>query len=121
MDIEQEQLIPLEDSAISSILNDISAKLTKVPKKRLTKDKITQKAHLNVPSELKQHYVDILHKHQIEISANKYDLGLAKNYKHKIHLKVNNLVYHKQFKILKAHLTFIEQSLDEWLKLGVIK
>ncbi len=54
-------------------------------------------------------------KHQKAISINKYDLGLAKDFKHKIHLKYNNLVYRKQFKIPEAHLNFIEQSLDEWL------
>jgi hypothetical protein len=30
-------------------------------------------------------------------------------------------VYRKQFKIPEAHQQFIEQSLDEWLKLGVLK
>jgi hypothetical protein len=30
-------------------------------------------------------------------------------------------VYRKQFKIPEVHLQFIEQSLEEWLKLGVVK
>ncbi len=30
-------------------------------------------------------------------------------------------MYRKQFKIPEAHQNFIEQSLDEWLKLGVVK
>jgi hypothetical protein len=30
-------------------------------------------------------------------------------------------VYRKQFKIPEAHQNFNEQSLDEWLKLGVVK
>jgi len=46
---------------------------------------------------------------------------LATNFKHKIHLKDNAPVYKKQFKIPEAHQIFIEQSLDEWLKLGVVK
>jgi len=62
-----------------------------------------------------------LHKHQQAISANKYDLGLATNFIHKIHLKDNAPVYRKQFKIPVAHQNFIEQSLDEWLKLSVVK
>ncbi len=65
-------------------------------------------------------YID-RYKHQQAISVNKYDLGLATNFKHKIHLKDNNPVYRKQFKIPEAHQNFIEQSLDEWLKLGVVK
>ncbi len=52
---------------------------------------------------------------------NKYDLGLAKNFLHKIHLKTQDPVYWKQFKILEAHHHFIEPTLDEWLKLGVVK
>jgi hypothetical protein len=65
--------------------------------------------------------VDILYKHQKAISANKYDLSLASHYKHKINLKDNSPVYRKQFKIPEAHQQFIEQSLEEWLKLGVVK
>ena len=65
--------------------------------------------------------MDILCKHQDALSIDKYDLGLAKNFKHKIHLKTQNPLDQKQFKILEAHCQFIEQTLDEWLKLGVIK
>ncbi len=92
-----------------------------MPKKKLTKIEITEKAHLNVPNEYKSKYVDILYKHKKAISANKYDLGLATNYKYIIHLKENSPVYRKQFKIPRAHQHFIEQSLDEWLKQGVVK
>jgi hypothetical protein len=74
-----------------------------------------------VPSEFKNCYVDILYKHQKAISANKCDLGLVTNYKHKIHLKDNSPMYRKQFKIPEAHQSFIKQSLQEWLKLGVVK
>ncbi len=121
MDAEPDNLIPLEDSTISAILQNIEKLLPQVPKKKLTKSKIALKAHLNVPEQYKQKYIDILYKHQQAISANKYDLGLATNFKHKIHLKDNDPVYRKQFKIPEAHQNFIEQSLDEWLKLGVVK
>jgi hypothetical protein len=46
---------------------------------------------------------------------------LAKDFRHKIHLKNQDPVYRKQFKIPEAHHKFIEQTLDEWLILGVIK
>ncbi len=106
---------------ISAILSDIDNKLPKVPKKKLTKDEIATKSHLNVPNKYRQKYIDIIYKHQKGISVNKYDLGLATNFKHKIHLKDNNPVYRKQFKIPEAHQNFIEQLLEEWLKLGVVK
>jgi len=60
MDTETDDLIPLEDSTISAILNDIDKQLPKVPQKKLTKAEIAEKAHLNVPSEYKNCYVDIL-------------------------------------------------------------
>jgi len=89
MDIETDDLIPLEDSTIAAIPTDIDKHLPKVPKKKLTRIKMAEKAHLNTPNEYKTKYVDILYKHQKATSANKYDLGLATNYKHKIHLKDN--------------------------------
>jgi hypothetical protein len=76
---------------------------------------------LNVPEEFKQKYIDILYKHQVAIGVNKMDFGRAKNLTHKIHLKDNNPVYCKQFKIPEAHQNFIEATLDEWLKLGVVR
>ncbi len=121
MDVEKDELIPMEDSTIAAILSDIDKHLPKVPKKKLTKAEIAAKANLHVPNEYKDRYVDILYIHQKAISANKYDLGLASHYKHKIHLKDNSPVYRKQFKIPEAHQQFIEQSLEEWLKLGVVK
>ncbi len=121
MDTEPDEPIPMEDSTISAILQNIEKKLPKVPKRKLTRDEIAAIAHLNVPQEFKNKYINILYKHQQAISVNKYDLGLATNFKHKIHLKDNNPVYRKQFKIPEAHQNFIEQSLDEWLKLGVVK
>ncbi len=51
----------------------------------------------------------------------RYDLGLASNYKHRIHLKNEDPVYRKQFKISEAHHNFSEQTLEEWHKLGVVR
>jgi hypothetical protein len=87
----------------------------------LTEQDIAEKVHLNMPSENKKLYIDILFKHQQAISANKYDLGLATNFKHRIYHKDNAPVYRKQLKIPEAHPNYIEQLLDEWLKLGVVK
>ncbi len=49
------------------------------------------------------------------------DLGHAKNFTHKIYLKDNKPVYHKQLKIPEAHQNIIESTLEEWLELGVVK
>jgi len=98
-----------------------SPKVPKVPKKQFTRDEIAQKAKLQVPTEYKKRYIDILFKHQKAISVDKFDLGRANNFTHRIYLKDNEPVYHKQFKIPEAHQSFIEATLDEWLKLGVVK
>jgi hypothetical protein len=60
-------------------------------------------------------------KHEDILSIDNYDLGLAKDFKHKIHLKMQDPVYRKQFKIPEAHQQFMELTLDEWLKLGAVK
>ncbi len=54
MDAEPNEPIPMEDSTISAILQDLDNKFPKVPKRKLTKDEIAAKAHLNVPQELKK-------------------------------------------------------------------
>jgi hypothetical protein len=103
------------------LISDIAEQLPKVPKRKFTRQEIEQKANLKVPEQFKGKYLDILFKHQDAISINKFDLGRAKNFTHKIFLKNDNPVYRKQFKIPEAHQTFIEAALDEWLKLGVVK
>jgi len=60
-------------------------------------------------------------KHQDALSTIKYDLSLAKDFIHKIHLKMQGPVYRKQLKMPDAHHQFNKQTLDEWLKLGVFK
>ena len=60
-------------------------------------------------------------KHFQVISVKKNDLGRAKDFFHKIHMKENEPKYHKQFKIPDAHRIFLEESLAEWLKLGEVQ
>ncbi len=118
LEFESEQCVPLNEDTVASIISSIEQKFPKVMKKHFSCDEIAQKANLNVPDEFKQRYIDILYKHQAAISVNKMDLARAKNFTHKIHLKDNNPMYRKQFKIPDAHQNFIEITLDKWLKLG---
>jgi hypothetical protein len=121
LEIEEEEIIPLADDIIATLCADIHERLPKVIKWIFLKENIAQVYKLQVPNEFKNQYINILYKHQDTITIDKYDLGLAKNYSHRKHLKNNYLAYHKQFKIPEDHQTFIEQTLEEWLKLGVIK
>jgi hypothetical protein len=58
---------------------------------------------------------------QAAISANKYDLGLATNFKHRIHLKDNAPVYRKQLKYQKLIRTLLNNHWMSCSKLGVVK
>jgi hypothetical protein len=109
MDLDRDKLIPGEDSVISS------EKLNKnLPKRKLTKEEIMQKSHVDWQSQFKQRYLDILFKRQNPISANKFNLGITKNFKHENHLKDDKPDYRKQL-----HNNCTEQSLEKWFKLGV--
>ena len=119
--MEEDELYPLTDEAAAGICAVIKDQLSNSPTKRLTKEEIAKRCHLQVPEQYKGEYLDLLYKYQGAISTDKFDLGLARNYKHKIHLKNEDPVYRKQFKIPEAHHQFIEQTLEEWLKLGVVR
>jgi hypothetical protein len=84
MEIEDEDMIPLTDDFISSVCHDIYTCFLKVKRKRLSRDDIQKRSHLQVADEFKEQYIDILHKHQDALSINKYDLRLAKDFMHKI-------------------------------------
>jgi hypothetical protein len=119
--LKQEACIPLSDSTISALISEIHNKFPKLPKMKFSREDIARKANLQVPLKYKSNYIDILYKHQDAIHINKFDLGRAKNFTYKIHLKDNAPMYRKHFKIPEAHQTLIEATLDEWLKLGVVK
>jgi len=55
------------------------------------------------------------------LSASTIMTWVSPRISNKIHLKTQDPVYRKQFKTPEAHHQFIEQKLDEWLKLGVVK
>jgi len=46
---------------------------------------------------------------------------MAKNFFHRIVLKDDGSVYRKQYQIPEAHNAFIDETLTEWLKLGVVR
>jgi len=119
--MEEDELYPLTDETAANICAVIKSNIPSTPRIQLTRDDIARHCNLPVPEEFKAQYLDILFKHQEVISINKYDLGLARNYKHRIHLKNENPVYRKQFKIPEANHNFIEQTLEEWLKLAVVR
>ena len=91
------------------------------PNKFLSDQEIADRANLNVPEQFKEKYLQLLRKHRKVISVSKTDLGRCKTYKHRLYLKDDQPVYHKQFPLKPDHQTFVEQSLKEWLRLGVVR
>ena len=99
------QITPLSSEKVKSIIDSICP--VKLKSENLCHSHIKSKANLNLPSEFKSRYVDILFKHRAAISIGKHDLGWAKNFQHRIHLKDSNPVYRKQFKIPDSHHDFL--------------
>ncbi len=120
IDTETTTPIPLDDDSLATICDQIYQRLPKVKKKTWTRNEIEKRCHLGAPEEYRAHYIDTLFRHQAAVGVDKYDLGLAKDFSHRIHLKDDKLIYRKQFNLPEAHNRFIDQTLDEWLKLGVI-
>jgi hypothetical protein len=98
-----------------------SERLPKVKKKTWTRKEIEERCHLGALEKYRAWYIDTLFKHQAAISKNKYDLGLPMDFLHKIHLKDHQPTYWKQFKLPEMHHQIIKQTLNEWLKLGVVQ
>jgi hypothetical protein len=92
LEFEPEECIPMTEDSISAIISKIHQKFPKVPKKQFTRDEIEQRAKLQVPNEYKKRYIDILFKHQKAISVDKFDLGKASNFTHKIYLSLSQTI-----------------------------
>jgi hypothetical protein len=120
VDTETTTPIPLDNDSLATICEQIHQRLPKVKKRMWTRKEIEDKCHLRAPEPYRSQYIDTLFRYQAAISIDKYDLGLAKDFTHQIHLKDDQPIFRKQFNLLVAHTQFIEQTLDEWLKLGVV-
>ena len=120
---DQSDIEPTSDEKAKELIAAINAMAAaKETAKSLNKEQIRAKCNLKgVPSEFKESYVELLFKHRAALGRLQTHLGRAKYFFHKIHLKDNDPVYGKQFKIPDAHNDFISKTVDEWLKLGVVK
>ena len=114
-----EKLSKTKIKEICDAINLVAAPLN--APKSLSNEQIIAQANLQVPSEFRQRYLDLLFQSKAAISSSKTDLGKAKKFFHRIHLKDKAPVYRRQFKIPEAHTDFISKSIDDWLKLGVVR
>ena len=115
---------PLDSETVTKFINKMETKASKLLthpselNKFLSDQEIADRANLNVPDNFKEQYLQLLRKHRKVISVSKTDLGRCKTYKHKLYLKDDQPVYHKQFPLKPDHQSFVEQSLQEWLRSG---
>ncbi len=63
LEFESEECVPLDEDTVASIISNIEQKFPKIQKKHFSRAEIEQKANLNVPTEFKQKYIDILYRH----------------------------------------------------------
>ena len=82
---------------------------------------IKENAKINVPSSYVDRYMQVLKKHHAVFSRDKTDLGRSDLIQHEIHLKSEDPIYVKQFKMPDVHRDYLEEQVQEWLKLGIVQ
>jgi len=118
----EDQIQEFDGKQIDNFINEIRDKASKIQKPvYLTRDEIEKGVKMNILTAHKDKYLDLLFKYRSVISKDKSDLGMAKNFFHRIVLKDDAPVYRKQYQIPEAHNIFIEDMLTDWLKLGVVR
>jgi len=118
----EDQIQEFDGKQVDNLINEIKDTASKIQKPiYLTREGIKKRVKINIPTAHRDKYLDLLYKYRNVISRDKSDLGMAKKNFCRIVLKDNGPVYRKQYQIPEAHSTFIEETLTEWLKLGVVR
>jgi hypothetical protein len=102
LDTEEDNPIPFSDESLATICEQIHQRLPKVKKRTWTRKEIEDRCHLGAPESYRSQYIDILFRHHAAISMDKYDLGLAKDFTHRIHLKDDQTMFQKKFNLPEA-------------------
>jgi len=118
----EDQIQEFDGKQVDNFINEIKDTAAKIQKPvYLIRADIEKRVKMNILAAYKEKYLDLLFKYRHVISKNKSDLGMANNFFHRIILKDNGPVYRKLYQIPEAHTSFIEETLTEWLKLGVVR
>jgi hypothetical protein len=84
----EDQIQEFNGKQIDNFINEIRETTSKIQKPiYLTRDEIEKRVKMNIPAAHKDKYLDLLYKYRSVISKDKSDLGMAKNFFHRIVLK----------------------------------
>ncbi len=117
--VEGQSLFPFETNQVNQIAEQ-QLKLIRKSAVAVHPD-FYQMCNLEVPSEYREKYRTLLAKHRNIFSLSKSDLGFCDTVLHKLFMKMEEPVYVKQFKIPEAHQNYLQDQVQEWLKLGIIQ
>jgi hypothetical protein len=116
----ENQIQDFDEKQIDNFINEIRDTTSKIQKPVfLTRDEIEKRVKMNIPLTHKDKYLDLLYRYRSAINKDKSNLGMAKNFFHCTVLQDDGPVYRIQYQIPEAHN--IEETLTEWLKLGVVR
>ena len=75
----------------------------------------------HLPREFATALRELLFRNWDVFSKDRYDLGRTQSYQHDVHLTQDKILFRKQFRIPQEHVEYIQNHVQELLKLGAIK
>ena len=126
-DFDESEIVEGTEQFIHSMLADDPAEDYKEPEvgcikelKETEKEEFLSKLNCEAPSEWRQRYVNLILRYNDVFSKDKFDLGWTDVMEHKIHMKSENPVFVKQFRVPYEHQSVLHEFVEELLKKGAI-